>query len=44
MSVRKELWNEIESIFAFDGERPIRFIGHSLGGALASLAAIDLKA
>jgi len=41
MSVRKELWTEIEQRFVLEGERPLRIIGHSLGGALASLAALD---
>ena len=43
MSVRDELRQEIEGIFAFEGQRPIRIIGHSLGGALATLAALDLQ-
>ena len=43
MSVRDELRQEIEGIFAFEGQRPVRIIGHSLGGALATLAALDLQ-
>ena len=38
---RQELWTEIERRFVLEGERPLRIIGHSLGGALASLAALD---
>jgi len=38
---RQELWTEIERRFVLDGERPLRIIGRSLGGALASLAALD---
>ena len=38
---RQELWTEIEQRFVLEGERPLRIIGHSLGGALASLAALD---
>merc|ERR1712159_853423 len=41
MSVRQELWTEIEKRFVLEGERPLRIIGHSLGGALASLMALD---
>lgn len=43
MSVRDELRTEIDAIFAFEGERRLRIIGHSLGGALATLAALDLS-
>ena len=38
---RQELWTEVERRFVLEGERPLRIIGHSLGGALASLAALD---
>merc|ERR1719402_499870 len=41
MSVRDEIWKEIEQRFVLEGERPLRIIGHSLGGALATLAALD---
>jgi len=41
MSVREELRTEVDAIFAFEGELPLRIIGHSLGGALATLAAFD---
>lgn len=42
MSVRDEIRHEIETVFAFEGEKPLKIIGHSLGGALATLAALDL--
>ena len=34
MSVRDEIRHEIETVFAFEGEKPLKIIGHSLGGAL----------
>jgi hypothetical protein len=33
------VWSEIAAILAAGGDRPVRFAGHSLGAALATLAA-----
>ena len=40
--MRDEVWSEIESRFAFSGERSLRILGHSLGAALATLMALDI--
>ena len=31
MSVRDSIRHEVERVFAFEGDRPLRIIGHSLG-------------
>ena len=44
MSLREQLWVEIMERCSKRGKMrstPIRFIGHSLGGALATLASFD---
>jgi len=43
MSVRDEIRHEVERVFTFEGDRPLRIIGHSLGGALGTLAALDFR-
>ena len=46
MSIREQLWDEIMLRCAKRGKMHstlIRFIGHSLGGALATLAAVDFN-
>ena len=47
MSLREPLWEEIRERAQTNRKKltstRIRFIGHSLGGALATLAAVDFK-
>ena len=43
MSVRHELLEEIKIQFDKMGKAAIRLIGHSLGGGLATIMALDLK-
>ena len=43
MSVRHELLEEIKIQFDKMGKTAIRLIGHSLGGGLATIMALDLK-